>query len=383
MTLPSTKSEKKRHHTEDYHAFRGHTLHPSSASNTSHYRNQRYSVEFSPRHTTLHHGSGTEPRSRNKSHHEDPHYYLSYGQLTTPTPHTMRESYSRPHSRLSAPEPIPIPFQKSLYHKPNHHQPQISNHHSHESPLIFSPSETPPPTNELIQQEDSSGNKRRQGSLKHSMRKSLSGSIDAQLDGALHGSIPWKGRAQVGPYRRPSIESAPPIGWSSQTQFSSSNQRMGGIKAPADIQSLMPQGQEGSHRLVDTSNLVMRSSNSTEIKPELFMNSKNGESFGRGGGLMTKEHQLDGLMIDYREGHGLMTKRSSRSSSARQSQHSSITNSHVPELSASAKHLGDLEPLLPINGLKLPSHHSRELPHIDTLPSNKVCVRGKIKFYLM
>ena len=244
---------------------------------------------------------------------------------------------------------MPLPFQKSLYHKLPHQQNMT---HSHETPLILSPSGTPPPTNDNTQ-EDSLINRRRSASFKH--KKSLSGSMDTQLDGAIHGSIPWKGKVQVGPYRRSSVDTTPPVGWPGQTHFSANR----GAKTPADIQSLM---------LADS---VLRSSNSTEIKPELFANSPNNEHFGR---ILPKDYTLTERVhftSDLRDGNHL--KRSFRSSSAKQHHHSiMVTSNYNPELSASAKHFGDLEPLGPINGLKLQSslHNQRELPHIDILPNN-------------
>ena len=333
-------------------------MHPPSASHASMYRNHRLPIDFSPRHQY-----GGDSR-RNKPFHEDPsHYPNSFVQPSStplPTYASVRESsHSRPHSRLSAPEPIPLPFQKSLYFKNSSHPHIQPTNHSHETQMMVSPSVTPPPINDPLLHEDVPGSatKRRPGSLKH--KKSLSGSIDTQLDAAIHGSVPWKGKVQVGPYRRPSLESPPPIGWSSQTQFLP-NQRNGGsgIKVPADMQSLM------QDRLVDT---IMRSSNSTEIKPELFMNSTANEPFS------TREG-MDGLLSDTRD--SMVKRKSHRSSSAKYPPHHHTlghANNHAPELTMSAKHFGDLEP---INGLKLPppnTYYSKDqLPSIDVLPNNKV-----------
>lgn len=328
-------------------------MHPASASHGS--RGQRYSIDFSPKHPSLY----DSKQSKIATHHDE--YRTSFG-MTTPTPYTVKES--RPHSRLSAPDPIPVPFQKSLYFKggsnPYQPAPLTSNH---DTPLILSPTHTPSPTNNHHGEEgDSLGyhsNKRRPNSLKN--KKSMSGSIDTQLDGAIHGSIPWKGKVQVGPYRRSSIDNTPPIGWTSQTQFSNTAaaQKQGGKPPPADIQSLMPQ--EGTHRLID-----MRSSNSTEIKPELF------DHHAEGRRERLTHDKLPNEITD-----NMSVKRSNRSSSARQSysRHQNFTNLPT-EMTSSVKHFGELEPLGPINGLKYPSSvqsNKGELPQIlDTVPQNKV-----------
>lgn len=350
-------------------------MHPSSASHGQYNRSQRYSVDLSPKHQSLY-----DSKQNKMVHHDDSQYYHGTLGQTTPVPYTVREP--RPHSRLSAPDPIPVPFQKSLYVKPNntnnhhhhnnhHHQPLLNNH-THDSPLVLSPADTPSPTNHHdILQEDNLGyhsNKRRPTSLKNSGKKSLSGPIDTQLDGAIHGSIPWKGKVQVAPYRRSSIDTTPPIGWTSQTQFTANNQK-GGKPPPADIQSLMPQ--EGTHRLIDS---ILRSSNSTEIKPEMFSHHNEGSGPIRDRLVPPRDH-LSPTRLSSEISDNLSVKRSHRSSSARQP-HRRHT-SHSNEMTSSVKHFGELEPLGPINGLKYPSsvHNNKGelLPNIiDTLPSNKV-----------
>ena len=369
-TLPLTKSEKRRHHTDDHHV-KGFGIHPASASHTSqYYRSHRYSMDVSPRHAPNYH----ELRRNSKNQHQDDlHLYMP------PTVRGNQEALTRPHSRMSAPEPIPLPFQRSLYYKSTHSSHHNGSYHPNEShQLILSPSGTPSPTSESGGGPHGSANtKTRTGSLKPLMKKSLSTSVDTHLDAAIHGSIPWKGKPQVGPYRRPSMESIPPIGWSSQTQFSS-NQRIGSVRTPADIQSLMPQDHTSS-------NLVMRSSNSTEIKPELFLNSQNLETTSRMVGSCQKDHMTtEGLQIDLLPDgqithNSLQPKKLFRTSSAKQPNHSiHVLNNIVPELSCSAKHFG--EPLGPINGLKLPSsihssvQHPRELPNFDPLPNSKVWI---------
>ncbi len=342
-------------------------MHPSSAiNNGQHYRTHRYSsVDFNPRHSRNLHFSSSDNNRKPKAQQliDDPSYHTSYGQLTSVLP-TRDTSLSRPHSRLSAPEPMSLPFQKSFYHKMPHHQ---TTNHSHDSPLVLSPTGTPPPMiHDSTQFDDSILNKRRPGSIKH--RKPLPGSIDTQIDGAIHGSVPWKGKVQVGPYRRSSVDSPPHIGWSSQTQFSANR----GARTPADIQSLMPQNQDVTHRLVDTSNIVLRSSNSTEIKPELFSNSPNNEQYGRitpKGYTVTEKFDILPMPDSH---HSLSMKNTFRSSSAKHPHHSIlVTNHHIPEMSTSAKHFADLEPLVPINGLHQSSlHNQRELPLIDNLPNN-------------
>lgn len=138
------------------------------------------------------------------AHHHHDEYYMGTGGLEPPP---------RPHSRMSAPEPLPIPFQKSMLHKGLYNHASSSNEQS--------PSGSPPPTilipkspTENIlnnSQENSprtggktlgttlsaSSRRRSAGNLKPVMRKTLSASVDMHLEqggGGGGGVASWKGK---------------------------------------------------------------------------------------------------------------------------------------------------------------------------------------------
>lgn len=299
----------------------------------------------------------------------------------------------RTHSRLSAPEPIPVPFQRSLLTK---HQLYIG------TPRVRSPpSSSPPPTRAKSplgyveplhspRREGSPlsarGSRRKSGSgLRPVMRKSLSGSVDTQLDSQGHTTMPWRGRAQVAPFqRRVSIE-MPPIGWSTQPQSQfGSNNRLASVskQTPADIASLMINtvsptpgyknelalsngeihhiGRGGGGQEENDSG--MRSSHSIELKHEMFSNSRNSSQH--------IETTTEGIQIDMlpQDDEGAWSQKQ-RSSSAKYGSARRTSQGVVgqrQELTASAKHLGDRSSSATFSGSStLPLPHRRELPSLD------------------
>lgn len=160
--------------------------------------------------------------------------------------------------------------------------------------------------------------------------------------------------SQVGPLRRMSTDGiSPSIGWSSpQPQFAP-NQRIPSRTGPADIHSFMndPSNNQKFHFESGSS----MKSESMELKPELFHMKRSVVS-----------STDDGLKIDLTP--NLDTDRPGpiyRSTSAKNyPQHLS----QIPELSASAKHIGVTEHLngLKINPAHIPPSH-RDLPSIKQM----------------
>ena len=387
--MPLSKSERRRYHTGDeFTQLRGHGMYPSSAH---HYQHHRLLIDTSSRHSH-HHGNdvGIVSKRSTRGHHEDRYFHHGFNPpsgIPDPPP-------SRPHSRLSAPEPLPIPFQKSflakndIYHHPNGSHNMSLTPTSSPQPWIEHQQTYTRDSSPLSNSTSSTKKRSTSGSLKPLIHKSLSTSVDTHLDAAVHGSLPWKGKVQVGPYRKSSMDGMmPPIGWSSQTQFSS-YQRLASVgrSGPADIQSLMITDSPTTHPKVTTvnptqqltdssSNIPLKSGDSMELKPELFLNSHNSGGNTRvSTSNSMRETTTEGLMIDIlpldnRQNPSL--SRSDRSSSAKNPLNLlSIINKQLPEQSVSAKHLG--EPT-PVNGLRIqsmnPIHPPRELPSIDTLPT--------------
>lgn len=292
------------------------------------------------------------------------------------------EPPSRPHSRMSAPEPLPIPFQRSFLPK-NHF------HYNH-SPHRQSPTESPPhcksPVHSLSQPQSrdgsprsltSRGSKRRtnaSSNLKPAMRKSLSASVETNIDSSYYGNS-WKGKTQVAPiHRRLSAEGTmPPIGWSNQAHFSSSQKisSVGKTGHAPDIQSLIQTEETGVHTQSPKPTLDL---DALEIKHSMSQNKM---------GVVTpplsssrKEITTDRLKI------GVLpidenTRKNFRSTSTKtpQLQNSLIITGQIPGFSASSKQLEDLDSTPPINSLKpqaLSSTHTtlphRELPSLDIPP---------------
>ena len=225
------------------------------------------------------------------------------------------------------------------------------------------------------------------------MRKCLSGSIDTQLDTTAHSTMPWRGRAQVAPFqRRLSIE-MPPIGWSGQTQLGSSN-RLASVskQPPADIASLMINtispapsyrnelalshgelhqgdregggGGGGGREVRDEGSTDVRSTNSIELKHEMFANAKNSSQ--------QIETTTEGIQIDMMpqdESNHKLHFQKWRSSSAKYGS-ARLSSPGIPgqrpELTASAKHIGDRSASATLSGMSaLPAVHRRELPSLD------------------
>ncbi|XP_011408965.2 PREDICTED: uncharacterized protein LOC105315894 [Amphimedon queenslandica] len=166
-------------------------LYQSSSSNHTHHAGgRRLNNDLSPHH----HVDMGGVTKRHTSHHHD-EFYMGMGGLEPPP---------RPHSRMSAPEPLPIPFQKSMLNKSLYNYAPSSNEQS--------PSGSPPPTiltPDNIHQENSpqtgkglaptittsSSRRRSAGNLKPLMKKTLSASVDTHLEqGGGGGATPWKGK---------------------------------------------------------------------------------------------------------------------------------------------------------------------------------------------
>ena len=329
-------------------------------------------------------GDPAYPRQPLRLPQEEPMY--NYLQAE---PHHIQ---SRPHSRLSAPEPIPVPFQRSLLTKHQLYGGQ---------PRVHSPSSNSPPPSRAKSplgyveplhspRRESSphsarGSRRKSGSgLRPMMRKSLSGSIDTQLDATAHSTMPWRGRAQVAPFqRRLSIE-MPPVGWSGQVQFGSNN-RLASVnkQTPADIASLMISTvsptpsyrnelalSHGELHQVDRGGGGgdevgggVKSNNSIELKHEMFSNPKT--SPRNHIETTTEGIQIDMLPQD--ESSNKTPSQKWRSSSAKygSARHTSLgVLGHRPEMTASAKHMGDRSATF--GGISaLPAPPRRDLPSLD------------------
>ena len=396
-TIHVAKNERRKHPTADHRTLgqlRGHGTHQSSSNHTHHvsYNSRKLSVEASPHHSS---GQVTEMGVVVKRHarlpNEEAHYrshlnYQSGGHLEPP---------SRPHSRMSAPEPLPIPFQRSFLPKNNFQY----NH---------SPTETPPHSMSPVhsfsqpQSRDASphsltvrGSKRRTNAgsnLKPAMRKSLSASVENHIDSSCYGNS-WKGKAQIAPiHRRPSADGAmPPIGWSNQMQFGSTQKvaSVGKIGPAADILSLMPSEETDVHTqppkpILDLDGLEIKcdlpmSQNKRGVATPPLISSKNE--------MTTDILKIDMLPIDEN------TRKNLRSTSTKtpQLQNSLTITSQTPGFSASAKRLEDLDSTPPINSLKsqpLVSTHTtlppRELPSLDIRPTTpKVSLLKKHGWFLV
>lgn len=380
-TLPLTK--RQRHPTADHRTLgqlRGYQV----RSTHHHHRppsGRQNLIEHSPSHEI------TIPKKAiRNSAMEDGYSYI-------PQYRPEVENFSRPHSRMSAPEPLPIPFQRSLFLKGQHHN-QIGG-----SPKVLSPATSPPhsarmksPTQlmEPLLREGSAhthsvkgAKKHSSGSLKPVSRKTLSASIDAHLDSNPAHGIPWRGKAQVAPLpRRLSMEgmNVPNIGWSSQVHFGS-NSRLASVgkSGPADIQSLMQMNFTPHNdremaasplalKLGGSGSQAVRSNDSFELKHEMF--SQSPVSLARTTETVTEGVKIDMIPHNYSQKGNV---RFSRSSSAKY-EHSSrqpnnITiSSQPPEYSTSVRHMESGERYLTpqINGVGVTStSHPRELPVID------------------
>ena len=134
---------------------------------------------------------------RHTSHHHD-EFYMGMGGLEPPP---------RPHSRMSAPEPLPIPFQKSMLNKSIYNYAPSSNEQSPSGsppPSILtpdnilgnSPQENSPRTGKGLTPTitTSSSRRRSAGNLKPLMKKTLSASVDMHLEQGGGGATPWKGK---------------------------------------------------------------------------------------------------------------------------------------------------------------------------------------------
>ena len=332
------------YHPSHHHAHTSHTHSGSSGA-------RKTSVEFSHRQSPSH----QEPMKRMaRGINEDPYNYSQYAHsFATP----QQESVGRPHSRLSAPEPLPLPFQRAIVPR--------NQLHSNTPPSDSPPTTTKPPNDlysgskELPLQHPHSakGSAKRQsnsGVLKPAMmRKTLSASIDT-MDPSFHGSgIPWRGKAQVAPmHRRASMEGAmPPIGWSSQTQFG--GQRSGSRHITTDMQPLIV-------------------ANGDVMEKEHHVSILSSDNIDSGSHRSSPSHTpgkpvMEGLQYDMMplEDGQIMTKKSTmtRISSAKHIQHPPIShlNSQYSEMSISAKNLSTGA----LNGLT-------ELPSIET-QQIKVC----------
>ena len=311
------------------------------------------------------------------------------------------ENLARPHSRMSAPEPLPIPFQRSLFLKQKHqHHNQVSV-----SPSVQSPTTSPPasartrspsnlmepllPEATMLLHSAKGSKKRSSGGLKPVTRKSLSASIDANLDINPTHAIPWRGKAQVAPLpRRLSMEAVnvPSIGWPSQAQFGS-NSRLASVgkSGPADIQSLM-QANLPSHadrdltssplalRIGGTSGQAVRSNDSFDLKHEMFSQSPVAPS--KPNETVTEGVKIDMLPSNFsQKGSFKFIRSSSAKVEHSTKQPNNITiSSQPPEYTMN--HMDSVDKFMPpkVNGIAFtPTPHPRELPHIDQ-SSLKVCV---------
>ena len=226
------------------------------------------------------------------------------------------------------------------------------------------------------------------------MKKSLSGSVDGQLD-MTHNSAMWRGRAQVAPFNRRVSIDVPPIGWSTQPQFGSNNRLATASKqAPADIASLMITtgsstpgyrnemalthgelqriGSVGGTSHVDSDG-ELRSSHSIELKHELFRNSSHQIE------TVTEGIQIDMLPHD----GGRMPSQKWRSSSAKSgpTRQSSVgfLGQRPSEFTASAKHLGEHTMSASFDSgtaAPLSLAHRRELPSLDQKLNGTMKVRN-------
>ena len=364
------------------HHTRGH--HPAPI-----YSGRRNSIE-SPRHHIHQHVHTDYPYARQplRMPHEEPMYNYS-----SDTHHAQ----TRPSSRLSAPEPIPLPFHRSLL--PNQQLHTGTSRVRNSSPPSWSKSPLGyVESAHLARREDSPssarGSRRKSGSsLKPVMKKSLSGSVDGQLD-MTHNSAMWRGRAQVAPFNRRVSIDVPPIGWSTQPQFGSNNRLATASKqTPADIASLMITtasptpgyrnemalshgelqriGNGGVAGHVDGDG-ELRSSHSIELKHELFRNSS---------------HQIEtvteGIQIEmFPHNGGIMSSQKWRSSSAKSGPTRQTTVGYLgqrpSEFTASAKHLGErtMSASFDSSTSPLPLTHRRELPSLDSKTNGTIKVRN-------
>lgn len=150
---------------------------------------------------------------------------------------------------------------------------------------------------------------------------------------------------------------APPVGWSSQSQFSAS-QRSASRNGPADIQSLMADPNQ-KFMLEPPSTHGMKSE-SMELKSELFAMKK---------GVMGAPGSKTDMSTEGLKNDGTEQERGRsvyRSASAKNQPH---LLSQIPEFSASAKHIGGgggggSEY---VNGLRIDVPTHRELPSIKTV----------------
>ena len=296
-------------------------------------------------------------------------------------------SLSRPNSRLSAPEPIPLPFQRSILSK----QQLYSGGQKFNSPPgsgTASPSRSKSPLGYIepirSPRRDGSpvsarGSKRRSGSsLKPVMRKSFSGSVDAHLDMQPNQSV-WRGRNQVAPFHRRVTIDMPPIGWSVQPQFGS-NSRMS-KQTPADIASLMvspvsPTGGNRNELTLSHGELQMigsggggggesdgghKSTNSIELQHDLFSNPRNS--------VHQIETVTEGIQIDmFPHDENKLQSQKWRSASAKYGSARQMSGSvgQKSEFTASAKHLSDRSMSATFAGAPpLPPTHRRELPSLE------------------
>ena len=341
----------------------------------------------SGRHTIINHSPSHEVALPKKAIHSPTMEELAYVQQYRPE----AENLSRPHSRMSAPEPLPIPFQRSVFLKQKH-QSQVSGLVSAQSPTTSPPHsarvKSPNQIMEPLLPEASmnlhsakGSKKRSSGNLRPVTRKSLSASIDAHLDSNPTHAIPWRGKAQVAPLpRRLSMDAVnvPSIGWPSQMQFGS-NSRLASVgkPGPADIQSLM-QANISPHtdrdltaspltlRIGGTGGQAVRSNDSFDLKPESFSQSPIPPS-------RTNETVTEGVKIDILP-HTFGQKgsfRFIRSSSAKYEhstrQPNNITiSSQPPEYTFNHMESADKFMAPKVNGIAFTSSsHPRELPVID------------------
>ena len=267
---------------------------------------------------------------------EEPYNYSQYAHsLATP---------ERPHSRMSAPEPLPLPFQRTI----------VSRNQLQSTPPSDSPPTITKPSNDFystskdlpVHPHSAKGSAKRQsnsGILKPAvMRKTLSASMDIGDPSLYGGGIPWKGKAQVAPlHRRASMEGAmPPIGWSSQTQFS--NQRSASRQGMIDMQPL----------------IITNGDNTERTLLEHHMSIDNIDDVRRGSPSHVPRKPID--MIPSDDSPQVLAKKSStRTSSAKHMQHPPLShlNSQYSEMSISAKNLSTGA----LNGLS-------ELPSIEAQP---------------
>lgn len=322
--LLHNKMERRKHPTADQRTLgqlRGHGMYypQMCGAHQSAQSHKRYSKEFSPNHVIGQVAEGASKRHLRPSH-EDWFY-----------PGTLSEPSSRPHSRLSAPEPLPIPFQKSFLPK--------SQQYNNSSPIGYSPSGSPPSQSkfpvDVSSQESSPHNIK--GSKRHSALKPMRDY-----------SNQWK-KGQVAPLQRQlSTE-----GWSSNTH---KVELLGETDGDTEATILM----SNNRGLSETA----------ELHPELALT--NG---------MTKtvaispnnETTADVFKTDMLPKEDIKLYRST--SAKHYPPQNSLHGNH--EMSISAKHLGELPQSK--NGLRvLPTH--KELPHIESLPNSAVKVSIKINY---